>query len=81
MQTRVILTMECMFRLNTSTYLLTFLPVLLMSDLWMCGMTPPPAMVACAQGQVSISLLVLLQNIVAAALSYASLFEKKKTQL
>ena len=26
---------------------------LLMSDLWICGMTPPPAMVACARGAAS----------------------------
>ena len=27
--------------------LYSFLPALLIRDLWMCGMTPPPAMVAC----------------------------------
>ena len=30
--------------------LTSFFPVLLMSDLWMWGMTPPPAMVACGTG-------------------------------
>ena len=31
---------------NKHTALYSFLPILLMSDLWMCGMTPPPAIVA-----------------------------------